>query len=88
LVSKTSEYYVDFENVDKNTKRCSLKSYRPLKCRKVGILIFPLLLLLGKSFLQITFWGVTSSKYLNGFEILKKFCVFCTHMSKININIL
>ncbi len=41
-----------------------------MKCRKVGV--FPLLLLFGKCFLQITFLGVSSSKYLNGFEIIIK----------------
>ncbi len=78
-----AEFYADFETVEKNAKNSLTKKLQAKKGAKLGIFLnSSFILLIYKSFLQITFSGCTFFNYFHGFEISVKFCVFWILVSK------
>jgi hypothetical protein len=53
ILQENSEFYADFETVQKTRKNCPLKSNWPLKCRKLKV--FPFISLFCKSFCKKLF---------------------------------
>ncbi|MFN9942720.1 MAG: hypothetical protein ACK56I_24965, partial [bacterium] len=70
---KNSEFYADFETVEKNAKNLLTKKLQAKKCAKLEFVLFPLITF--KRFWQITFTRYTYSNYFHGVEIIVKFSV-------------
>ena len=80
LLQNNSEFYADFETVEKNAKKLLTKKLQAKEVCKIGVC--PLLFYYSTSFWQITFYRYTFLKLFPRICNQRKILLFYTHMLK------